>query len=178
MKNDWTVVEALRFARHDWMNQIQLIKGFLALGKVERAEQFIEEIILQARQDSHLTNLELTELAELFLTFNWENHSFRLEYEIMQERLSVHAKGDWLTDWFKCLFTTLNDCVKPFADNLLYVSLEETAEGLRFFFDFSGIITKTEAITQWIEKSESPETMKRCRILTCSENELLFEMIL
>lgn len=46
MSRDWSTLEVLRHARHDWLNQLQLIKANLSLGRTERANEIIEEIIL------------------------------------------------------------------------------------------------------------------------------------
>ncbi|WP_082892657.1 Spo0B domain-containing protein [Rossellomorea aquimaris] len=35
MRENWGVVEALRHARHDWMNDLQLIKGNLDLNRLD-----------------------------------------------------------------------------------------------------------------------------------------------
>lgn len=45
MKKEWDVVEVLKYARHDWLNKIQLIKGNLALNRVDRANDIINTIV-------------------------------------------------------------------------------------------------------------------------------------
>jgi len=65
MEKNWTTVELLRHARHDWLNKIQLIKGNMSIGKMDRVEAIIEEIIMDAqmlygRQPFHCRHLRLS----------------------------------------------------------------------------------------------------------------------
>ncbi|MBM7648959.1 stage 0 sporulation protein B (sporulation initiation phosphotransferase) [Bacillus ectoiniformans] len=178
MKNDtWTVVQALRHARHDWMNHIQLIKGYISLGKIEEAERAIENIIIQAHQESHLCNLRLPMFAELLLTFNWEARSFNLEYEVFNEEVKAHISDEALTSWCAALFRTLEQYIKLYADNHLYLLVDKTEEGLRFFFEFSGIITDSKTLSQEVEELLRDSLFQRSQMHLISSGELQFEVI-
>ncbi|WP_191991713.1 Spo0B C-terminal domain-containing protein [Bacillus aerolatus] len=178
MKNDdWTVIKALQHARHDWMNHIQLIKGFIALGKIEEAERAIERTVMQARQEAHLCNLPLPELAEMLITFNWEEHSFRLEYEVLNMNIRTEADDSRLVRWMTSLFYLVENRIEQYADNHLYLSIEDANEGLRFFFEFSGIITDAEALIRELTEASDVPGVKKWKIHSHSAREMLFEAV-
>jgi len=89
MAQKWEVLDILRHYRHDWLNHLQLISGYLAMGRVEKVEILINEMVSQAKNESHLSNLNMKEFAEKVLTFNWEGYSFRISFEVISET------GDW-----------------------------------------------------------------------------------
>lgn len=179
MKNEnWTVIQAMRHARHDWMNQIQLIKGFMALGKLEDAERIIETAILQARQEAHLCNLRLPNFAEKLLTFNWEERSFQLEYEVLDHETSVNIQDEWLSEWIDSLFYLIERHIKQYGDNLLSLSIDKADEGLRFFFEFSGIIQNEQLLLEDIQSQLQASYVQQWKIHEYSSQEFLFEVVL
>ncbi|MBY0123944.1 sporulation initiation phosphotransferase B [Bacillus sp. S/N-304-OC-R1] len=158
MKTDWDVIEVLRYARHDWLNKIQLIKGNLALNKIDRAKDIINEIVAEAQAEAKLSNLNIPQFASLLLTYNWENHSFQIEYDVLDGTINGDLNDDWLTNWTCTFFACLNSAIKPFYENYLSVTIEPQIDGTRFFFDFRGIITNKEKLEEFLEKTpSSPE---------------------
>ena len=68
MSENLTINEVFQYIRHDWLNRIQIIKGNIALGKMEQAEQVLDDIVMDMQQEIRLTNLRLPEFTELLLT--------------------------------------------------------------------------------------------------------------
>lgn len=157
MKKEWDTIEVLRHARHDWMNQLQLIKGNLSLNKVDRAEEIIEEIIMGARQDAKLSNLHLPHFASSLLTCNWENHFFQLEYEVIDSQNLHRLDDQQLASWTNQLFETLDHCIEPFQENHLSVTIHPQDQGIGFFFDFSGIIIDKNRIESFLALHHAEE---------------------
>ncbi|WP_158598207.1 Spo0B C-terminal domain-containing protein [Falsibacillus albus] len=151
MNTNWTVVEVLRHARHDWMNKLQLIKGNLALNRPERAQQIIEEIVLEAQQESRLSNLKLTKFATLLLTFNWENHFFSIDYDIIDQSFLNELDDDALYDWFITFFRLLDEAVVPYQDHQLSITIKDSHESAKFFLDFGGILKNDQLVLEWLE---------------------------
>lgn len=153
MNKDWNMIEVLRYARHDWLNKIQLIKGNLALNKIDRAKEIIDEIVACAQQEAKLSNLKIPQFASLILTYNWENHMFQLEYDVLDGSKCDYLDDEWLVSWTGSFFDCLNSSIKQYYDNHLSVTIEPQIEGTRFFFDFRGIITNKEQIERFFEKT-------------------------
>jgi stage 0 sporulation protein B (sporulation initiation phosphotransferase) len=152
MNKEWDTIEVLRHARHDWMNQLQLIKGNLSLNKVDRAKEIIEEIIMEARQDAKLSNLHLPQFASTLLTCNWENHHFQLEYEVMDSQNFHRLDDQLLTRWTEQLFDALNSSIEQYQENHLSVTIDPQEKGIGFFFDFSGIINDKNRLKMFLDQ--------------------------
>ncbi|WP_066292900.1 sporulation initiation phosphotransferase B [Bacillus sp. FJAT-29937] len=175
MKTDWDVIEVLRFARHDWLNKIQLIKGNLALNKIDRAKEIINEIVVEAQAEAKLSNLNIPQFASLLLTYNWENHSFQIEYDVMESSVSGYLDDEWLTNWSRAFFNHLDSSIKPFHENHLSVTIEPQMDGTRFFFDFRGIIINKMQLEQFLETKGS--TYPEVVIQSWNEQELSFDFL-
>ncbi|MEH7123968.1 sporulation initiation phosphotransferase B [Bacillus sp. JJ1532] len=175
MKTDWDVIEVLRYARHDWLNKIQLIKGNLALNKIDRAKEIINEIVVEAQAEAKLSNLNIPQFASLLLTYNWENHSFQIEYDVMESSVNGLLDDDWLTNWTRSFFDYLDSSIKPFYENHLSVTIEPQMDGTRFFFDFRGIIINKMQLEQFLEIKGS--TYPEIVIQSWTEQELSFDFL-
>lgn len=68
--------------RHDVMNHIQLLKGYMQLKKYERLEKPLQNIILDAYRHSALSNLPGTELAYFFIEQDVSSPMFNLHVEL------------------------------------------------------------------------------------------------
>lgn len=56
--------------RHDWMNEFQLIIGYVRLKKYDRIEEFLQKVIHRAREESKLSLLGDTSLILYLVGFN------------------------------------------------------------------------------------------------------------
>ncbi|MBN6887863.1 stage 0 sporulation protein B (sporulation initiation phosphotransferase) [Cytobacillus horneckiae] len=175
MEKDWDMIEVLRHTRHDWLNKIQLIKGNLALNKVDRAKEIIDEIVVEAQQEAKLSNLHLPEFASLLFTYNWENHMFQLEYDVLEEIRCGKLDDKSLANWTRSFFSCLNHAIQPFNENHLSVSIEPQKQGVRFFFDFSGIIIHKKDMKSFFETI--PSALK-LTMQSLSTEELSFDVFM
>ncbi|MCE4046894.1 MULTISPECIES: Spo0B C-terminal domain-containing protein [Bacillaceae] len=152
MNKDWERIEFLRHVRHDWLNKIQLIKGNMALNKKDRVEEIIDDIILEAQQEAKLSNLDIPAFATKILTSNWENYSFRLEYEVLNDEKCRYIEDLALTGWTSRFFSILDGSIKKYHDNHLSVSIEPQLAETRLFFDFSGIIEEKQQLIHFLQE--------------------------
>ncbi|MFJ5758172.1 Spo0B C-terminal domain-containing protein [Neobacillus sp. NPDC093182] len=173
MEKEWDIVEVLRHSRHDWLNRLQLIKGNLDLNRIDRAKAYINEIVIEAQHESKLSNFHLPMFASLLLKSNWENHLFQLEYEVLNDLEAVKINDDILSTWTKSFFICLDQAIEAFQENHLSITIQPQSDGVRFFFDFSGIIIKKELIEQFLNFSEMEVTVREF-----SENELGLEVFM
>lgn len=173
MDKEWDIVEVLRHSRHDWLNRLQLIKGNLDLNRMDRAKAYINEIVIEVQHESKLSNLHLPIFASLLLKSNWENHLFQLEYEVLNEIEAVEINDEILSNWTNSFFICLDKAIGAFQENHLSITIQPQSDGVRFFFDFSGIIIKKELIEQFLISSEI-----ECVIKEFSESELGLEIFM
>ncbi|MDQ1001353.1 stage 0 sporulation protein B (sporulation initiation phosphotransferase) [Neobacillus niacini] len=173
MEKEWDIVEVLRHSRHDWLNRLQLIKGNLDLNRIDRAKAYINEIVIEAQHESKLSNFHIPVFASLLLKSNWENHLFQLEYEVLNDLEAVEINDSILSNWTKSFFICLDQAIEAFQENHLSITIQPQSDGVRFFFDFSGIIIKKELIEQFLNSSEMDVIVKEF-----SENELGLEVFM
>lgn len=90
-----TVSETLRFANHDFLNELQIISMNLQLGKVEEAKNYIDRISEGCQKNSSLHKLSLPLLAEWLLTVKWRypEFHFTITNESMN-RIDLHEDVD------------------------------------------------------------------------------------
>ncbi|WP_273832639.1 Spo0B C-terminal domain-containing protein [Guptibacillus sedimenti] len=141
MSKKWNTFDVLRHSRHDWLNRLQLIKGNLALDHVDRAKEIIEEIIIQSRQEAKLSNLNAPKLAEYILTFNWCNHLFQLDFEVIGDEYDICAyEADLIALIAQCT-AVLDSHVNVPADHHLLLTLQLYHEEIHLVFDFQGEVS-------------------------------------
>lgn len=156
MDKDWNIVEVLRHSRHDWLNRLQLIKGNLDLNRIDRAKAVIDEIVFESQQEAKLSNMEVPQFAALLLKCNWESPSFLLEYEVLQDSEISRINDQQLTNWTSSFFSCLNQSVDEFQENHLSITIDSQNNGVRFFFDFNGIIINREQLEQFFTDQTNP----------------------
>lgn len=154
MKKDWDIVDLLRHNRHDWLNKLQLIKGNLALNKIERVKEIIEEIVIETQQEAKLSNLNIPLFAGFLMTSNWEPHLFRIEFEVLGDGGELSSHDGMLAGWCEEFFAVLDQAMGLGGENHLTISIEPLSGGGRLFFDFSGTITNIDAIESWIKSRQ------------------------
>lgn len=152
IKKEWNTVDVLRQVRHDWLNKIQLIKGNIDLNKIDRTKEIINEIVIEAQNETKLSNLNLPLFTEFILTHKWENGSFQLEFEVMDDGKCNNLDDEALTSCVRLFFQCLNESIKKYADNHLFLTIESQEQGIRFFFDFCGIIERRESIEKYVNQ--------------------------
>ena len=173
MGKEWDIVEVLRHSRHDWLNKLQLIKGNLDLNRIDRAKAVIDEIVIETQHETKLSNLHMPLFAALLLKSNWENPSFKLEYEVLLESESIKIDDPGMTKWTNSFFSCLNQSIEQFQENHLSITIEPQSDGVRFFFDFSGIIISKELVEKFLAEATVDVLVKEF-----TEKELAIEVFM
>ena len=75
-------LEMLSHHRHDWMNDMQILYGYLRLGKPDKAVAVVDRIRTKMERDSRISRLGIPKLAAYFLSFRAACDSMRLEVEV------------------------------------------------------------------------------------------------
>lgn len=147
METKWTTIDLLRHSRHDWLNKIQLIQGNLALGKMDRVSGLIEEIIIDAKQEAKVSNMDMPCLAELLLTGNWLHYTFELGYEMIDDIRGFATYDSSLTGFVRDFFDALNEQLTGSSVHTLIVILSGSEEApLRIGFDFQGHVDNLDCL--------------------------------
>jgi len=170
----WETIEVLKHSRHDWLNKIQLIKGYLDLNRLEEVHKVLDEILVETKNNSNLDRLNLPSFSQLLYTHNWSSTSFFLEFEV-EEAISIPLDDQTLALWTSSFFSTLNECIQPFSNNHLSVTINSCDKGICFYFDFSGKIVDKERIISFCKTSELKDKLN---VLDINENEFTVLLII
>lgn len=82
------LIRTLSHHRHDWMNDLQLVYGYIRLGKLERAVEKIEQIKVRMQTDSKMSKLQVPSLVSYLQSFCTFSANMQLAIDV-EERFQV-----------------------------------------------------------------------------------------
>lgn len=133
-----SVNDVLRFANHDYMNQIQLIKMNLDLGRIEEAKTIIENISEQSKTLSNISKLKLPKTAEWLQTIQWKYPAFDIT-------LNCHAtvpvdmkKDEQIVEYLEKTVIHVYENLDPYTEQKLDISIESNETQFNILFDLKG----------------------------------------
>jgi stage 0 sporulation protein B (sporulation initiation phosphotransferase) len=174
MKGKWDTVSLLRHARHDWLNQLQLIKGNLALDRTDRAKEIIDQVVQEAKNEANLSNLKMPKMAELLLTYNWQQNMYRLDYEVIGEERNLSDYDEHLHEWTTQYIKRLEEVVNLDSQPHLMITIQLLDEKAQISYDFVGELDVDDVAM--IFDTTKPTVHNSIKIIEsyCQENELLY----
>lgn len=137
------VVQVLQNYRHDLMNDLQLVHGYISMKKMDKAEMKIKDCMEHFHQERKLMSLQAPLFALWIIQFNHRYSNFRINFQIHTENVKLLSIDRELTD--RC-----NKLMDYFLGNsdreILYdlnsqLSLTKESQRieLRFFIEADGI---------------------------------------
>ena len=90
MEETITVAQSLRHACHDFLNELQLIKMNLDLGRLQEAQEIIRSHAEAAMHASRLSDIGLPLTEEWLLTANWRFPGFNFHVECSAAKAPTH----------------------------------------------------------------------------------------
>lgn len=153
-----TAIQMLNHHRHDWMNELQILYGYIRLGKHDKSVQCVERIKERMQQDSKLSKLGIPSLVFYLHTYRTNSHSLQLEVEIVE-----HVQLDRLTpESAECLTEAVIRTVEAFQhgeksargeDRLLTITFMQQEHGLTLIFEGDGPFENPHRLKLQIEES-------------------------
>lgn len=77
------IIRLLQYRRHELMNQLQIIQGYIQINKLELAIDKIGEIVESYEQERRLFHLDIPKFTWWLFTFSLDKNLFPLKYEIL-----------------------------------------------------------------------------------------------
>ena len=135
-----TVSETLRYANHDFLNELQIISMNLQLGKVEEARNWIDRISESCQKNSLLHKLSLPLLAEWLLTVKWRYPEFHFTITIdPMEKLMLHEDVDMqLVLYLEETMIQLESKIDPFVPQNVHFRLSMVEQGMKLQVELQG----------------------------------------
>lgn len=84
-ESDMRLIRTLNHHRHDWMNDIQVLFGYIKLKKYDNLQGYVENIMVKIQQESAVSKLGMPSLVAYMLTFRTLTNDVKLEVELEQE---------------------------------------------------------------------------------------------
>jgi len=79
------LIQVINRSRHDWMNDTQILFGYIQLKKFDNLQPYMEKIKMTMQQESNLSKLGIPSLTAFLLLFRVQSKSIELEVELDQE---------------------------------------------------------------------------------------------
>lgn len=89
--NENDFVRLLQFDRHDLMNDLQVIQGYLSIDKIEMVKDKIDHMISNHHKERKLIHLNAPHFTFLMLQVNHLHQNIRLDYEIDLKEMSLQV---------------------------------------------------------------------------------------
>lgn len=160
--------------RHDWLNHVQVLLGYLHLNRTDQGEAHLKRIAEIAMQESLIARLNNSLLSVFFLTFNALNKEMLLEVDVCEQvdLSSLVLDEQDLFSLVSDILCTANDHVSQdgYEPASMQVTLFSGESGVHFRFDLAGELTaegldelekrvhnskqRTVEVTEWIHTKE------------------------
>lgn len=154
-------ISILNHYRHDWLNDLQIVFGYVKLKKYDNLERFLDKIKDKLEQESMIARLDVPSLTLDLISFRHSNHTFNLKLE-MEQGLQL-SKGSVLT---KVISEIIMETLRVFEDTAqmtsektndlcIHMNREENAIILMFKYNGEYFSEKFEdAVKEKLERLE------------------------
>lgn len=136
-----TAIKTLNHHRHDWMNDLQILYGYIQLNKIDKSKEYVERIKEKMTIESKISKLGVPPLIFYLQSFRTTGSNLILEVEI-DENLSLSEilnpqEGDELT-------TMIAQTVRAYQYGGLAAWGETRKLTLRFYQEEDDVIVRFE----------------------------------
>lgn len=178
-----SAMRTLSHQRHDWMNDLQILYGYIRLNKVDKANEVIGRIREKMELDSKISNLGLPELSMYILALRSNCDTLRLEIDVQEGwNLALSAynsnrlvealiklinvfrfrsvTGDSETNWLRLHFSQRNGQIEIQVQyDGMYVAAAGLEEDLAASLNGIGVITSEQAQVHELPSTDEARSM-------------------
>lgn len=116
VKEELSQTELLAFARHDFLNDLQIILMHLDLGNPSEARKAILKTTNAMNQCSLLASLGLPKVQQWLLTFDWVYTAFRSTLTCEIKKGTRKVSDDKIFDYLETIFNDVEEMIDPLSD--------------------------------------------------------------
>ncbi|MCM3742150.1 Spo0B domain-containing protein [Oceanobacillus luteolus] len=92
------VVNLIQLYRHDLLNHLQIIHGYVKMGKLEKVEANMSKLFDYIDNERDLFKLDIPHVVLWFFEFRKRYEQFQLSYEVDVNKLSLNAADMHIKD--------------------------------------------------------------------------------
>lgn len=123
-KEQLTVAEALKFARHDFLNELQLILMHIDFGDTPKARQAIMNTTDKMKQVSKLYSLGLPKTEQWLMTFDWVYIAFQKRLSCTIERGNRKVNDVEVVAYLERVFQDVEEVLDPASEYEVQIDVQ------------------------------------------------------
>lgn len=163
-----TVSEVLRFANHDFLNQLHLIQMYLDLQLVDEAKVVIQNVSEQCNMLSNVNRLGLPKTVEWLQTLIWRYPALQVKLTSNVVSQADPMLDDHIVQYLENTVIHVYTALDPFTEQELDITVECNADAFLLAFHLKG---------QWDAPRFNKE-MKQLAVQTIEETTSSWHFIL
>ena len=164
-----TISEVLRFANHDYVNQLQLIRMNLDLGRIDESKELIQNYSEQLRKISILNRLQLPQTIEWLQTAGWRYPSLSLELSGEINKPVTNNIDREVVDTLNKTVMHVYDTLDPFTEQKLALDVRVDDHTFVVTFTLNGL---------WSADAFTEKGLKQLDIQTIEQTNSCWQYVL
>lgn len=136
-----SAIRTLNHHRHDWMNDLQVVFGYIRLKKLDKAAEYVEKISERMAMESSISKLGVPSLISFIQSFRTITNTLELQIVVKGDihLNEITADADQIADTLIQTINAYRFAAKPGYGNTavltLELSLDEEALYAAFYYD-------------------------------------------
>lgn len=149
-------ITVMNHHRHDWMNELQVLFGYIRLGKHQQAAEYVERIKGKMIADSSISKLNEPHLVSYLLGFRSIPCSFQLEisFEYDNEQQLIHISEEQSSELIMQVLSAyrLYASKDVLEEQMLKLIFHKRQDGLHIQFNYDGSLNNEQLWAQKVEQ--------------------------
>lgn len=135
----FSLTSALRFANHDFVNHLHLIRMNLDLGRVEEAKAVIQDVSENYRLLSNINQLDLPNTSEWLHICRWRFPALQTSLQSKVKHRVVDEIDDVLVQYLEKTVIHVYDHLDPFTEQNLLIDIQSDEKKFTLKFELNGL---------------------------------------
>jgi sensor histidine kinase regulating citrate/malate metabolism len=152
------MMRVLSHYRHDWMNDLQVLCGYISLKKYDKLAPYLEKIKDKMSEESYIANIGNSSLSLLLLSYRQYSQHYELHVS-MDRSINLHAlpiRPDRLTRLVKEGLQLFQHDAEAAADeaNTLELSFAMADEEFQVIYQYTGLYSPqlSGSLERWTDR--------------------------
>lgn len=161
------LITILNHHRHSWLNDLQLIFGYIKLNKYDRLEAYVERLKQKLENESRISSIPDPTLVLELLLFGYDNQTFKLNVQIEHDSKHLLERSEFplLNDMLLHMLNTFQRMAYQSNEMVNELTLHihnENDEVIVLVFDYLGHYDRA----RWIQLSDGEHADERLNKVT------------
>ncbi|SFM05412.1 Sensor_kinase_SpoOB-type, alpha-helical domain [Gracilibacillus orientalis] len=145
------VVEMLRHYRHDWLNDLQLILGYAQMGKLDKIQSKITDVIERSNKERGLDRLNIPKTMVWLYQLNWRSETFQLHFQSLVEEQPAIIDDEALLAKVQKIFQILPSYQKEYEEYIGTLIFKKVNHTIHIHLTFDLNWTDIDVLKQKLE---------------------------